>query len=182
MEAEEATRVERARQGDEAAMEALFNQHVNRSVHLAYIITCDWATAEDAAQEAFIRAFVSIRRLKPGTPFAPWFTAIVVNQARNYRRKANPSLPLDAAATIADQRPSPHEEAERAERKRRVAAALYSLDEKYRLPVVLKYVHEFSEAEVAHILKLPVSTVKSRLYTARERLKDLLREEDERNG
>jgi RNA polymerase sigma factor (sigma-70 family) len=170
---EEQQLIAEAGQGNEAAMEALFRLHVSRSVRLAYLICGDWGMAEDAVQEAFVRAFRSMRNFRKGAPFAPWFTRIVVNQAKNKRSRTRIYLSLDHTVDV----PSPtctEEEVLARERERALLQAVNRLDEKHRLPVLLKYFSGHSEAETAQILGLPVSTVKSRLHTARGRLKSAL--------
>lgn len=79
--------ISRIKQGDRRAMEAIFQTHVEAAVRLAYMITHDWPTAEDAVQEAFIQAFRSIRTFKDGMAFKPWFSRIVINKAKRVRHK-----------------------------------------------------------------------------------------------
>lgn len=175
--ADEQALITAARAGDEAAMEALFRAHVDRAVRLAYLITGDWAAAEDAVQDAFVRAFRSLRRLREGAPFVPWFTSIVVNRARTARAKARnyeETVKRDLGP-IPDA--TPEQTALDGERARLLLNAVRELDEKHRLPILLKYFGGLSEAEVANTLKVPVSTVKSRLFVARQRLRSTLREE-----
>lgn len=137
------------------------------AVRTAYLITRDWATAEDAAQEGFIRAYRALGSFRPGSPFAPWLYRIVVNEARRAVARAGrvPTEPLDPERLGAA--PGP-------ERKAELWAAVDSLDEDHRLVLILKYFKGFAEAEIAAILELRQSTVKSRLYVARQRLLALL--------
>ncbi len=81
--------VERCRTGDIQAFELLYRAHAGEAVRTAFFVTRDWAAAEDAAQEAFTRAFRSMRKLLPGWPFAPWLHRIVVNEARRVARRAS---------------------------------------------------------------------------------------------
>lgn len=157
--------------GEQTAIERLFNLHVEQAVRLAYLVTRDWSAAEDAVQEAFIRAFRSLKSLQSGRPFKPWFTKIVVNQARNRRRKTSRLAPLSAAEWVPDDNALPEEAAVSAERRAQVLQQIDRLDDNHRLPVLLKYFSDFSELEIAEALGLRISTVKSRLYTARQRLK-----------
>ena len=179
MRAEEENLIREARRGNEAAMETLFNQHVEQGVRLAYLITEDWPSAEDATQEAFIRAFRSLNTFKDGYPFAPWFTRIVVNQARTNRKKKKCYLPLANLENREDGRPLPEEILLKQEKRQQILAILQGMGDNYRLPVLLKYFSGCSEAETAEILSLPVSTVKSRLYVARQKLKASLQEGEE---
>ncbi len=163
-----------ARRGDREAMEALFRLYVDRSVSLAYLIIRDWAAAEDAVQEAFIRAFRSLHTIRDDGSFGPWFTKIVVNRARTAVQRRRYTLPMAAAEGMAAGCCTPEEAALRQEGRDTLWEAVMALDQKYRLPIQLKYLAELSEAETASVLGLPLSTVKSRLYVARQQLKKAL--------
>jgi RNA polymerase sigma-70 factor (ECF subfamily) len=162
-----------ASKGNEAAMEALFHLHVERSVRLAYLICGDWAMAEDAVQEAFISAIRGLKHFREGAPFAPWFTKIVVNRAKNKRSRTRQFLPLSVVENTGSELSTEDEVLVR-EKERQIFHAVCQLDEKHRLPVLLKYFSGYTEAETAGILQIPVSTIKSRLHTARGRLKAAL--------
>jgi RNA polymerase sigma factor (sigma-70 family) len=170
---EEQHLIEQARTGDEAAMEVLFHMHVTQSVRLAYLICGDWGLAEDAVQDAFVNAFRSLKYFRDGAPFAPWFTRIVVNQAKNKKSRIRRFFPLKEAEGYTSVF-STEDEVLAREKERLLLQAVEKLDDKHRLPVLLKYLTGYSEAETAQILHLPVSTVKSRLHTARHRLKSAL--------
>lgn len=152
-------------------MECIFRFHVEHAVRLAYLITWDWSCAEDIVQDSFIRAFRSIGTFKDGCPFAPWFARIVVNQARKVKVHTKPYIMINDIEEIPFSKESPEESVVKKEDQKKLADAIYALGEKYYLPVFLKYFNNFSEAEIADILKIPVSTVKSRLYSARQNLK-----------
>jgi len=167
--------ISKIKQGDRHSMEAIFQTHVEAAVRLAYMITRDWPTAEDAVQEAFIQAFRSIRTFKDGMAFKPWFSRIVINKAKRVMKKfrvepdyipnseVNPHLAF-----------SPEDQTLANERTHLLYAAINQLDEKHRLPIILKYLSGLTELEIAAVLKIPQSTVKSRLYVARQRLKTSL--------
>jgi RNA polymerase sigma-70 factor (ECF subfamily) len=82
---EEAKLAERARSGDTAAYERLVRMHQAVAFRAAYLVTGDGPDAEDAMQEAFIKAYRALGRFRPGAPFRPWLLAIVTNEARNRR-------------------------------------------------------------------------------------------------
>jgi RNA polymerase sigma factor (sigma-70 family) len=161
--------IRRCQAGDWQAFEPLFRSHLPMAIRTAYLITRDWATAEDAAQEGFIRAYRALGAFRPGSPFAPWLYRIVVNEARRAAARAGriPTEPLDPERLGAAPGLEP-------ERKAEVWAAVDSLDEAHRLVLILKYFKGFAEAEIAAVLELRQSTVKSRLYVARQRLLALL--------
>ena len=170
---EEQRLINQARIGNEAAMEALFHLHVARSVRLAYLICKDWGLAEDAVQDAFVNAFRALKHFREGASFAPWFSKIVVNQAKNKKSRVRHFSPL-SEAEAAKSEVSTEDEVLVREKERQLLQAVDRLDEKHRLPVLLKYFSDYTEAETAEVLNLPVSTVKSRLHTARCRLKAAL--------
>lgn len=164
--------IRQAQQGEIAALETIFREHVDGAVRLAYLITRNWATAEDAVQEAFVQAFKSLGGFQIGRPFKPWFTKIVVNKAKRTKSR------LDRGhAPYLHEEPNPHfsfnPEASALEKEQlnKIFTAINQLDEKHRLPLILKYLNGFTEVETAEALNLPVTTVKSRLYVARQRLK-----------
>lgn len=171
--------IQKAKQGDHQALEVLFRRHVEGAVRLAYLITRNWAAAEDAVQEAFLQAFRSLGSFREERPFQPWFSKIVVNKAKRSRtRRDRDHLPY------CQEQANPHrifKPEERALEKEELAAlfrAIAQLDDKYKLPLVLKYLSGLSEAQTAAALGVPLSTVKSRLYVARQRLKKYLSEKD----
>lgn len=168
--------IKKCQSGDLRAFEPLFRAHLQMAVRTAYLIVRDWSIAEDAAQEAFVRAYASIRSFRTGQPFAPWLYRIVVNEAKRLAARANrvttvSVMPEDLMA--ADEQ-IPEEAVACQERKRVLWSAIHALNEDHRAVVVLKYFNHFSETEIATVLALPQTTVKSRLYTARQRLAERL--------
>lgn len=168
--------IRRSKQGDKSSMEALYRSHLDDAVRLAYMITRNWATAEDAVQEAFIQAFRSIGTFHEGKPFKPWLAKIVVNKSRRIGAKFNaPWDELDYQQADSSDDGSPEKRFLQEEERHRLAQAINLLREKHRLPLILKYLSDLSEAETADVLGIPVSTVKSRLYVARKQLAEKLK-------
>ena len=164
--------VERARIGDVAAYEQLVEQLQGVAFRAAYLITRDAGEAEDAAQEAFVKAFRALGRFRPGAPFRPWLLRIVTNEARNRRKAAarREHLALRVAAdpsapgwTEADEPPL----ADRAA----VLSAVGRLSEEDQTIISYRYFLDLSEAEMAEALSCPRGTVKSRLARAIARLR-----------
>lgn len=154
-----------AGKGERKAQEILFRKYVGSSVSIAYMITKDWGLAEDAVQEAFIRAFRYIYKFDCSRPFKPWFTKIVVNQSKKTLRKKFTWLDLN------DYRESEQVKSGSDEENRSLMEELGKLHNKYRIPIILKYFGGFSEEEIGTILRLPKSTIKSRLYMGRTYIK-----------
>jgi RNA polymerase sigma-70 factor (ECF subfamily) len=124
------------------------------------LLSCE-ADREDAAQEAVIKAWRSLRALREERYFETWVIRILINECRRIGRKRRPGpLPEEIRAD------EPSETG--------LADALKSLDVKYRLPVTLHYVEGYPLADIARMLNIPLGTVKRRLFTARGRLRDAL--------
>ena len=96
--------VERAREGDARAYEALVRRYQDLAFRTAYVIAGGAADAEDAAQEGFVKAWYALPRFRAGAPFRPWLLAIVANEARNRRRSGRRQD--DLALRVAEDRPS----------------------------------------------------------------------------
>lgn len=161
--------VSRCQAGDEQAFSELFHLYKVRAIRLAYAITGDRTLADDATQEAFIQAFRAIRNLRPGTPFAPWFYAILVHRARRLaaRRRCR-WLPLLLAESLPD--PKAANALDAAEQSE-VWKALQRLPIELRVVMALRYVLDMTDTEMASLLQLPPGTVKSRLHRARQLLR-----------
>ena len=148
----------------------------------AYLLAGSTTDAEEAAHEAFLKAFNTLRRFRRGAPFRPWLLAIVANEARNRRRSAGRrhALALRAAEEIrpGDAAPSPEAAMLNRERQDLVLAAVNRLSEEHRLVVACRYFLDLSEAEIASVLGIRTGTVKSRLSRALERLREEVPEHD----
>jgi RNA polymerase sigma factor (sigma-70 family) len=182
---EDAKLVERAKDGDTAAYEKLVRGHQVVAFRTAYLITGDASEAEDAAQEAFVKAYRALGRYRPGAPFRPWLLAVVANEAKNRRRaagrRANLALRVACESTPGDAS-SPEAAAVVAERRAELLAALGALREEDRLVIGCRYFLDLSEAETAVTLGCARGTVKSRLSRAIGRLRKAMREEDDAIG
>jgi RNA polymerase sigma-70 factor (ECF subfamily) len=141
--------------------------------------------AEDAAQEAMLKAFANIRQFRAEARFSTWLIQIAVNEAlmRRRRERTVPMEGLDgrrdeetdyAPRDFADWREIPSETLERKEVRQRLAEALGTLDRKYREVFVLRDVEHLNIQETAEALGITVASVKTRLSRARLMLRDLL--------
>jgi RNA polymerase sigma-70 factor (ECF subfamily) len=167
----------RACGGDLDAYEQLVRLHQQLAFRTALVLARNAADAEEAAQDAFVKAWRALRRFDRSRPFRPWLLAIVANEARNRRRAAGrrEALVLRAAAASAGPAdagaPSPELVLLVAERDGALAAALGRLAERDRQVIACRYLLELTEAETAAALGCRVGTVKSRLSRALERLR-----------
>ncbi|MBA2637948.1 MAG: RNA polymerase sigma factor [Solirubrobacterales bacterium] len=166
--------VERAKRGDVAAYTQLVRMHEQIAFRTAHLITGNHADAQDAAQEAFIKAYGALWRFRFGAPFRPWLLRIVANESHNQRRSASRRVGLVRRdgddRTSGDAAPSPEAAALASERRAAVLAALEGLAEPHRMVIACRYFLELSEAETAAALGCRRGTVKSRLSRALKQL------------
>ncbi len=176
---EDAELVERAQRGDADAYGLLVRRYQDLAVRVGYLVTGRPWEAEDAAQEAFVKAYYALDRLRPGTSFRSWLLRIVANEARNLRKAARRRVDLMSRASEhappQGAAPSPEAEAVANERRSALLNALSDLREEDRLVVAYRFWFELSEAEMAEALECARGTVKSRLSRALGRLRQGLR-------
>jgi RNA polymerase sigma factor (sigma-70 family) len=145
-----------------------------RTAHLV----CPEADADDAVQEAFLKAYHALPRFRPGSPLRPWLLRIVANEARNRRRSAGrrEGLALRAAAAdpAAHVEPGPEQAVIAAETRAELLRAVGLLRDDDREILGTRFILELSEAETAETLGLPRGTVKSRTSRALGRLREIL--------
>lgn len=179
---DDAELVTRAQQGDVAAYEELVRMHQGIAFKSAYLIAGSATDAEEAAHDAFVKAFGALGRFRRGEPFRPWLLAIVANEARNRRRSAGRrhALALRAAEEIrpGDAAPSPEAALLGRERHDFLLSAVNQLSEEHRLVIACRYFLDLSEDETASALGIRAGTVKSRLSRALERLREEVPEHD----
>jgi RNA polymerase sigma-70 factor, ECF subfamily len=177
---EEPDLVERAKRGDEAAYGEIVRTYQGIAFRTAYLITRDASDAEDAAQDAFVKAFYALKRFRTGAPLRPWLLQIVANEARNRRRSAGrrAGLALRAAgdAPSGEAAPSPEAALLGAEQREQILAALEEMREEDRLVISCRYFLDLSEEETAATLGWRRGTVKSRLSRALDRLRERMEE------
>jgi RNA polymerase sigma-70 factor (ECF subfamily) len=178
---DEATLVVRAKHGDAAAYEELVRMHQAIAFRVALVAAGDRGDAEEAVQDAFVKAYRALGRFRPGAPFRPWLLRIVANEAHNRRRsagrRAGLALRAAAAAASGDAAPSPEAAAVTAERRDELLAALAGLDERDREVLVYRFLLGLGEEETASALGVRRGTVKSRTSRALERMRSALGQE-----
>ena len=174
--------VEASAAGDADAFGTLVGRYQARLVNLARAMTADDGEAEDLAQEAFIRAYKAIGRFRGDSAFGTWLYRIAVNVIQSHLRKRSrrwrwfgPSLDAREAGT----QPTPGLSVpatieEDAARRQMIDRALAALPVDLRIAVTLRDVHGFDYAEIASMLGVPIGTVESRIFRARQRLRPLL--------
>jgi RNA polymerase sigma factor (sigma-70 family) len=174
---EDAELARRAREGDDDAYEELVKRYGPIAFRVAWLVTRDRGEAEDAAQEAFVKAYYALPRFRPDAPFRPWLLRIVANEARNRARstRRREGLALRAAAVSAgDAAPSPEAAALALEDRETLVTALNALAGPDREVIGYRFLLGLSESETAEMLDVRPGTVKSRLSRAMVRLRAVL--------
>ncbi len=173
---EEQVWLEAARQGDKAAFGRLIEAYQGPVYNLAYRMLGNRGEAEEAAQEAFIRAFTKLDSYDPRRKFSTWMLSITSNYCIDLLRKRRALLlsldqPLPPhPALMSDRADGPEAQAVDSEREEMVQSLLETLPEDYRQAVVLFYWYDLSYQEIAQVMDTTVSAIKSRLFRARRQL------------
>lgn len=161
--------------GNPEAFGTLVERYDRAVYHLAYRTLRDSEEARDATQEAFFKAYRSLRTFKPGAKFSTWIFAIAYHACcdRLARRKrySNEELPERA-----DSAAGPELQAIAGDEARRLRAAIEALPEKYRSVITLYHLQGRQYDEIAEVLGIPMGTVKTHLFRAKEQLRRMLSE------
>jgi RNA polymerase sigma-70 factor (ECF subfamily) len=166
-------------QGEINGLAILVRQYQIKAVRAAFLITHDEQIAQDVVQNAFLRVTERIKQYDRGRPFAPWFMRIVVNDAikavqRRPRWLSFEREEKDFQEHLQLCHPSPEKALTTAQMRQTVWQALAQLTPKQRATVVMRYYLDMGETEMAAQMDVAPGTVKWRLHTARERLRQLL--------
>lgn len=173
---QEALWLKQARKGDKSAFGQLIEAYQGPVFNLAYRMLNNAKEAEEAAQEAFIRAYTRLDSYDPKHKFSTWMLSITSNYCIDLIRKRRALLlsidePLPAhPALMSEREKGPESQALQGEREDQVQALLQTLPEEYREAVILRYWYEMSYEEIAEAMDTTVSAIKSRLFRARRDL------------
>ncbi|MEO8478851.1 MAG: sigma-70 family RNA polymerase sigma factor [Gemmatimonadota bacterium] len=164
----------RAAEGDPDAFGELVARHAPMARRVAYAVLENEQDADDAAQDGFLSAWQAIGRYDVRRAFRPWLMQIVVNAARDLRRrrKVRTTEPLEFVA--ATSRDDPAREAGALDLGEQLKAALATLPERQRLAVVLFDAEGYPQSEIAKMLGIPEGTVKSDVFHGRRALRKVL--------
>lgn len=165
--------VEKAKNGDESAFEALYDKYSGKVYSLALRMTKNPEDALDLSQDVFIRVYKSLVFFKGQSSFSTWLYSIASNACIDFTRKETKrkteSLNENSFTEIPDLR-SPEHETEKKELRTAIATAIDALPYDQREVIVLREINGLSYTEIADALDIEVGTVKSRIARARERL------------
>jgi RNA polymerase sigma-70 factor, ECF subfamily len=181
----EAALIARIRGGERELFYELIRPYEKRVFVISFTILRNEAEAQDAAQDAFLKAFRNLGQFRSESRFSTWLIRVAMNEARQRQRKNHREImrPLEDQESedgtytprdFADWREIPSEALERKEIREKLVSALASLAQKYREVFVLRDVEHMSIDETAQVLGLSAGAVKTRLLRARLMLRDLL--------
>jgi RNA polymerase sigma-70 factor (ECF subfamily) len=160
--------VERCLENHRDAAGALVDRYQQRLFNVALRMLHNVQDAEDVTQTVFLNAFRELRTYDPKYKFFSWIYRMAVNESLNVLKRRKPTVTLENEPDILAPGVAPDRAAEAEDR---VGRALMGLKPDDRAVVVLRHFVSFSYQEIAEVLEIPVQTVKSRLFTARERLR-----------
>ena len=175
--------------GDLSCFEALVRKHQKRLLNIAFRITGVYEDACEVTQDAFLAAFRGIDSFRGEARFATWLTSIALNLSRNRLQQIQGKLrneaysldgpaPGDACPLVHEHpssAPSALERLERLDLQERLQGCIKALSAEFREAIVLRDLQEFSYGEICTMVKVPEGTIKSRLFRAREMVKDCLK-------
>ena len=157
--------------GDVNAYNYLVQKYQGAVYGLAFRMVNNFADAEDLAQESFLRAYLDLHQLKDHRRFAGWLRQVTLNVCRMYlRQREVTSVPLEMAMTVSSPARQ-HEVLEEKETLAQLTQAMERLPQKSRTVLTLYYMDGLTLREIGDFLGTPISTVKGRLYKARQKLK-----------
>ncbi len=184
---EEQAWVAQAQQGDDEAFTRLVETYQTPVFNLCYRMLGEPESAEDAAQETFLRAYQHLSRYDQKRPFATWILSIAAHYCIDrLRRRKFTMFSMDAEDEDGNtfeypdvDAPNPEAESIMGQTQERVHELLQDLDETDRAAIIMRYWYDYSEKEIAESLRLTVSAVKSRLHRARKELAGLWQDQED---
>ncbi len=177
------------RKGDLTAFESLVNRHQKRLLNIAFRIIGEYDDACEVTQDAFVSAYRNLGTFRGGAKFGTWLTAIAINLSRNRLkqlkgRRGHEAYSLNAPIETAEgelaidppsEEPSTLDRLEQKDRQKAVQDCIGRLEPEFREALVLRDLQDFSYEEIGGMLKMREGTVKSRIFRAREAVKECLK-------
>lgn len=177
--------IQRALQGEQKAYQILFEEYKQAIFHIVFKIVHSSEEAEDLVQETFIKAFSSLKTYNPSYRFSTWLYKIAANASIDHiRKKRINAFSLDRPVKtedgeveieVADTSYNPERDLTDKQNQISIVDAIASLPEKYKQVIVMRHQQDQSYEEIARALRVPVGTVKARIFRARELLKRKLK-------
>ncbi|HEU5139218.1 MAG TPA: sigma-70 family RNA polymerase sigma factor [Bacillales bacterium] len=163
----------------EQLIEQIVEQYGKAMMNFAYTYLKDWSAAEDVVQDALIKIYDRLETFEERSAVKTWLYSITANQCKDYLRKSYVRKVLPTGLRehrMRSREGLPEEQLAQKDSTEQLAGQIFSLPVKYREMIVLYYYEDLSTNEISDLLNVNVSTVKSRLQRAREKLKSVLKE------
>lgn len=154
--------------------ETLVDRYQKLVYSLAWSYLKDVQLAEDAAQEAFAKAYKHLASYNPAFRFSTWIARITANTCTDFLRKRKEFCPIEDAFEVTDPEGTPEQHVIGRETKDRLEGLINRLDPKYRQPLMLYHLAGMKYEEIAEYLKVPMSIVKNRIFRARKMLRQAM--------
>ena len=181
--------VSACKEGDTDAFETLVQKYQKRMFNIAFRMTGSYEDAGEVVQDAFVSAYRGLKNFQGRSKFSTWLTAITVNHSKNRlqqmkARHAHEPLSLDDPVRTEDgsiavdppsKGPSVLDRLEARDERKKVQECISALETEFREVIILRDMQDFSYEEIGSLLKVREGTVKSRLFRAREAVKDCLK-------
>jgi RNA polymerase sigma-70 factor (ECF subfamily) len=164
--------IKRIKEGDNTAFEELYNGYADYALRTAMAVTGSKASAADAVQETFIRIYRNINSFEEDKPFKPWFYKILINECNRIMGKSSKLILMDDFTQDNLQEPVKDDYA--FEEYESLYKAIEDLEDINKVPIILKYLRDFKDSEIAEVLGININTVKSRLFKGRQKLQKLI--------
>lgn len=171
--------IKEALKGNDASFGDLVRHYEKFVFNVAFSFMSNYDDSFDVAQESFIKAWEKLSLFKGEAAFSTWLYRITANTAKDALAQRNKRWSeAEADETLTSDQETPEEKTVREENARELKAALDTLDPDMRQIVILRELEELSYSEISDILGIEMGTVKSRLSRAREKLREILREQN----
>jgi RNA polymerase sigma-70 factor (ECF subfamily) len=166
--------LEDCKRGDRQALDSLVRRYERPLYNAAFRMLGNPDEAADVMQTTFLKAFENLDRFNPKFKFFSWIYRIAINESINQLNRRGRQEPL--AETLASATSGPDEKLDAGRKSQQVQAVLMTLQEDHRAVIVLRHYSECSYRQIGEILQIPEKTVKSRLFSARQVMKQKLQE------
>lgn len=161
------------KQGDQSAFRQLYDRYYDYAVRVAAIVLRNQSSlALDAVQEAFIRLYRNAESFSDKQPFKPWFYTVLLNECKRIAAKHGKLIAIGDEALQAFEKGSLDQH--RFEEYAELYEELQRLEEHNRIPIILKYIHDLKDQEIADTLGENLNTIKSRIFKAKQKLRQRL--------
>ena len=172
MNKEDTLLVKESLEGNRKAFEEIVEKYYKIIYRLAFRLLRNGDDAEEITQTVFVKAYEKLSSYNPKFKFFSWLYRITVNETINYSKRKSYTEEINEEYSTNEEKPD--EIYDKTETGEKIQDALMELDMLYRVPVVLKHFMDYSYKELSDLLGVPEKTVKSRLFTGRQLLKDIL--------